>query len=58
MTKVLTLRLDPELLGKAEARAARLGLDLIATTDLLLDFGVKGNLDAHDVLHAIERFNL
>jgi hypothetical protein len=38
--------------------AARLGLDLIATTDLLLDFGVKGNLDAHDVLHAIERFNL
>lgn len=27
MTKVLTLRLDPELLGKAEARAARLGLD-------------------------------
>lgn len=27
MTKVLTIRLDPELLGKAEARAARLGLD-------------------------------
>jgi hypothetical protein len=27
MTKVLTLRLDPDLLGKAEARAARLGLD-------------------------------
>ena len=27
MTKILTLRLDPELLGKAEARAARLGLD-------------------------------
>ncbi len=27
MTKILTLRLDPELLSKAEARAARLGLD-------------------------------
>ncbi len=27
MTKVLTLRMDAELLGKAEARAARLGLD-------------------------------
>lgn len=27
MTKILTLRLDAELLSKAEARAARLGLD-------------------------------
>ena len=27
MTKVFTLRMDAELLGKAEARAARLGLD-------------------------------
>ena len=27
MTKVLTLRMDAELLGKAEAKAARLGLD-------------------------------
>lgn len=27
MTKVLTLRLDTDLLGKAEARAARLGLN-------------------------------
>ena len=27
MTKVLTIRLDQELLSKAEARAARLGLD-------------------------------
>lgn len=27
MTKVLTIRLDPDLLGKAEARAARMGLD-------------------------------
>ena len=27
MTKVLTLRMDAELLGKAEARAARLGFD-------------------------------
>lgn len=27
MTKILTLRLDPVLLEKAEARAARLGVD-------------------------------
>jgi predicted DNA-binding protein len=27
MTKVLTIRIDPELLCRAEARAARLGLD-------------------------------
>ena len=27
MTKVLTVRLDQELLGRAEARAAQLGLD-------------------------------
>ena len=27
MTKVLTIRLTPDLLGKAEARAARMGLD-------------------------------
>jgi len=27
MTKVLTVRIDADLLGKAEARAARLGLD-------------------------------
>lgn len=27
MTKVLTVRLEPDLLNKAEARAARLGLD-------------------------------
>ena len=27
MTKILTLRLDPVLLEKAEARAARLGMD-------------------------------
>jgi hypothetical protein len=27
MTKILTLRLDPVLLAKAEARAARLGVD-------------------------------
>jgi hypothetical protein len=27
MTKVLTIRLDPDLLGKAEARAAGMGLD-------------------------------
>ena len=27
MTKILTIRIPPELLSKAEARAARLGLD-------------------------------
>ncbi len=27
MTNVLTIRLEPDLLGKAEARAARIGLD-------------------------------
>jgi len=37
--------------------ASRLGLDLVATTDLLLDYGVKGNLDAADVLTSVEHFN-
>ena len=34
----------------------RLGLDLIATTDLMLNHGVKGNLQAADVLQSIEHF--
>jgi len=38
--------------------ADRLGLDLIAATELLLDYGVKGNLDADDVLQSIEQFGL
>ena len=37
MTKILTLRLDPELLGKAEARAARLGLDRAKYVRLLIE---------------------
>lgn len=38
--------------------AIRLGLDMVAATDLLLDYGVKGNLDADDVLQSIEQFDL
>lgn len=38
--------------------ASRLGLDLIAATDLMLDYGVKGNLDAADVLYSMEQFDL
>jgi len=36
--------------------AARLDLDLIETMDLLLDYGVKGNLRAKDVLASIQQF--
>ena len=36
--------------------ASRLGLDPVATLDLLLDHGVKGNLDADDVLTSIRHF--
>ena len=36
--------------------AHRLGLDLLETTDLMIDYGVKGNLDASDVLQSIEHF--
>ncbi len=32
----------------------RLNLDMIATIDMLMDYGVSGNLDADDVLSAIE----
>ncbi len=38
--------------------AGRLGLDLVAATDLMLDHGVKGNLDADDVLRSVEHFDL
>lgn len=36
--------------------ASRLGLDLVEATDLLLSCGIKGNLDADDVLHSAEQF--
>jgi len=36
--------------------AGSLGLDLVATMELLLDHGVKGNLTAADVLKSIEHF--
>jgi predicted DNA-binding protein len=42
MTKVLTLRLDPELLGKAEARAARLGLDRAKYVRSLIEEDLAG----------------
>jgi len=42
MTKVLTLRLDPDLLGKAEARAARLGLDRAKYVRSLIEEDLAG----------------
>ena len=36
--------------------AARLDLDVTATLDLLLERGVRGNLDAGDTLASIEQF--
>jgi len=36
--------------------AHRLNLDLITAMDLMLDHGVKGNLEASDVLESAERF--
>jgi Arc/MetJ-type ribon-helix-helix transcriptional regulator len=36
--------------------AARLDMDLIEALDRLADHGVKGNLEAADVLASIERF--
>ena len=42
MTKVLTIRLDSELLGKAEARAARLGLDRAKYVRSLIEDDLAG----------------
>ncbi len=36
--------------------ARRLGIDLVETTELMLDHGIKGNLNASDVLQSIEHF--
>ena len=36
--------------------AGRLGVDLVAAIDLLLDYGVKGNVDVDDVLYSAEQF--
>ena len=41
MTKILTLRLDPDLLGKAEARALGLGLDRAKYVRLLIEEDLK-----------------
>ena len=42
MTQILTLRLDPDLLGKAEARAARLGLDRAKYVRSLIEEDLAG----------------
>jgi hypothetical protein len=42
MTKVLTIRLDPDLLGKAEARAARMGLDRAKYVRSLIEEDLAG----------------
>lgn len=36
--------------------ADRLGLDLVATIELLAEYGCGGNLDAADVLESLDRF--
>lgn len=43
MTKVLTVRLAENLLGKAEARAARLGLDRAKYIRMLIEEDLAGN---------------
>ena len=45
MTKILTLRLDPDLLGKAEARATRLGLDRAKYVRSLIEEDLAGEPD-------------
>ncbi len=59
MTQVLTLRIPPELLAKAEARAARLGLDrgkyvreLIAQ-DVAQQKGTPGKFASEDFIGSI-----
>lgn len=42
MTKVLTVRIDPALLAKAEARAARLGVDRAQYVRSLIEEDVAG----------------
>lgn len=42
MTKVLTIRLDPALLGKAEARAAKMGLDRAKYVRALIEEDLAG----------------
>jgi len=46
-----------KLSGMLREVASRLKLDLVETTDLLLQQGVKGNLNASDVLQSIEHFS-
>lgn len=45
MTKVLTVRIDPVLLQKAEARAARLGVDRAQYVRSLIEEDVTGKLE-------------
>lgn len=42
MTKILTIRLDPELLGKAEERAAGMGLDRAKYVRSLIEDDLAG----------------
>jgi predicted DNA-binding protein len=42
MTKILTIRLDPDLLGRAEARAARMGLDRAKYVRSLIEDDLAG----------------
>lgn len=43
MTKVLTIRLDAQLLGKAESRAAKLGLDRAKYVRSLIESDVESS---------------
>jgi hypothetical protein len=45
MTKVLTVRIDPVLLQKAEARAARLGVDRAQYVRSLIEEDVTGKAE-------------
>ncbi len=45
MTKISTLRLDPDISGKAEARATRLGLDRAKYVRSLIEEDLAGEPD-------------
>ncbi len=51
-----TMQLYKQGLLTLRETANRLNLDLIETTDLMIDRGIKGNLNASDVLHSIDEF--
>ena len=45
MSRVLTVRIEPELLAKAEARAVRLGLDRAGYVRSLIEHDLKASTD-------------